>query len=112
MSTPTWRASFRYGHLVASPPADDPRTSLADANIALSIAAGAPLDDIDPANGDNLSHPAYDKQRNWWACWLRDHPAGLDQYTRPSYQAAHGYWAARRPAYVHDWPVDLNTNAS
>ncbi|MFD9190322.1 hypothetical protein ACFWCA_19090 [Streptomyces phaeochromogenes] len=99
----TWVAGFRYALILRNPPTGDARTALADANIALSIAAGAPLDDIDPATGDNLSRQAYARQRDSWRTFIRDF--GLDQYTRPGYEGAREYWANVRPAYIHDWPI-------
>jgi hypothetical protein len=81
----------------------DARTSMADARIALCIAKGVPLDEIDPASGYSLTREAYDHARDSWR-WHASHH-GLTECTRPWLEEAFARWAARRPDFTDgdDW---------
>lgn len=84
--------------------AADNRTSMNDARTALCIALGVPIEDIDPASGHNLTRASYERVRASW----RGHVGQFgfsEQYDRPRFEAAYGFWAARRPEFTagDDW---------
>lgn len=85
----------------------DNRTSMNDARTALCIALGVPLDDIDPASGHDLTRRSYESVRQSWRDQVAMHGFS-EQYDRPRYEAAFGYWAARRPQFTDDdWLASL-----
>ncbi|GAA1065252.1 hypothetical protein GCM10009574_028650 [Streptomyces asiaticus] len=78
--------------------------AMADARIALCIANGVAIDDIDPSGGYNLSRRAYDEARRSWREMVEQH--GFNElYDRPRYQKAYAFWAERRPEFAagDDW---------
>lgn len=82
----------------------DQRTSMADARIALCLARGVDMDDIDPASGYNRSRDAYDRCRQSWVVNIRDH--GLsDLYEGPALARAIATWTEHRPDFIagDDW---------
>lgn len=82
----------------------DQRTSMSDSRIALCLARGVAMDDIDPASGYNYSRSAYDHTRQSWVIYIRDW--GLsDIYDRPALERAIANWTAHRPDYIagDDW---------
>ncbi|MDT0381378.1 hypothetical protein RM572_21710 [Streptomyces sp. DSM 42041] len=92
----------------ASDPTDhvaavDARTSMDDARIALCVARGVPLEDIDPSQGYDLTRRAYESVRDTWIGEVRR--KGLSEYTRPWFEAALAYWREHRPEFVEgdDW---------
>lgn len=94
-------ALIRYYALSSDP---DNRTSMADSRIALNIARGVGMDDIDPASGYDCSRAAYDESRRSWVIYIRDW--GLsDIYDRPHFDRAITNWATRRPDFLagDDW---------
>lgn len=101
------RRSIAAARLVAIDPHDpDARTSLADARAALCLARGVDLDDIDPATGHDLSRRAYETARASWRDLIAER--ALSPYMRSRFEAAHAYWAARRPEYcaADDWTTN------
>lgn len=70
-----------------------------DARAALCIALGVPADDIDPASGHNLTRASYESVRASWRRQVEMHGFS-EQYDRPAYESAFGYWAARRPQFT------------
>lgn len=82
----------------------DQRTSMADARIALCIAYGIAIDDIDPASGYNYSRGAYDRARQSWVSNIKYH--GFSEiYDRANLDSALANWTERRPEYTtgDDW---------
>lgn len=95
-----------YAHAtVIGPTAEaDRRTSTADARIALCLARGVAMDDIDPASGYDLSRRAYDAARQSWIDVIEGR--GLSEgYTRLRLDRAFDYWAKRRSGFTDgdDW---------
>lgn len=82
----------------------DRRTSLADARIALCVAHGNALDDIDPSSGLSMSHDSYESVRHSWVSSMRYHGFN-DEYEREPLDKALTFWAERRPHYLDgdDW---------
>lgn len=82
----------------------DRRTSLADSQIALSVARGVALDDIDPFSGCSMSHGAYGAARHSWISLIKFHGFN-DDYDQPSLDEVLAWWAERRPQYLDgdDW---------
>jgi hypothetical protein len=82
----------------------DRRTSLADAQIALSVARGVSLDDIDPFSGYSMSRSAYDAARHSWISLIKFHGFN-DDYDQQPLDEALAWWAERRPQYLvgDDW---------
>lgn len=85
---------------------DDPdnRTSMADARIALCVARGVDLGDIDPATGYDCSRAAYDESRRSWVLHVKEW--GLSEvYDRPHLDRAIANWTHRRPEFIagDDW---------
>uniref|UniRef100_UPI003F491FA7 hypothetical protein n=1 Tax=Nonomuraea sp. CA-251285 TaxID=3240002 RepID=UPI003F491FA7 len=86
---------------VKSVSADDRRTSMADARIALCLAQGVAPEDIDPASGYDYSAEAYARVRESWRNLARQH--GFSRfYDGPHYERAIAAWRARRPDLVVD----------
>lgn len=80
------------------------RTDMDDARIALCVAAGVDLDDIDPSSGHNMSREAYGRSRESWV----DHIAMFgysDFYDEPHLTKALDRWTAWNPAFTDgdDW---------
>lgn len=96
------RAICRLRTVVAAAGPDMP-TSRADARIALCIARGVPLDDIDPALGYDTSERAYQHVRSLHVRNLKEWPDS-DQAVRYA-REAHASWLRRRPdlAVDDDW---------
>lgn len=95
-------ATHHYGALVvtADQAAPDARTTLADLRSALCIAHGVDLDDIDPAQGYDMSRRSFDTACLSWRGVL-----GLSsERMRTGYERARAYWQARRPEWMADWP--------
>ncbi|MEU9218947.1 hypothetical protein AB0D47_20625 [Streptomyces sp. NPDC048376] len=99
-----WHAGFFFSFVAMNIDDPDHTTSMADASIALAIATGASLGDIDPASGDNLSRAAYESCRRSWRNLVRTH-GPLTWDTRPGYEGARAYWTERRPQFIDgdDW---------
>lgn len=87
----------------------DRGTSLADARIALCVAQGNAIDDIDPASGYSLSRESYERARQSWRNQAKQ--PGWSEYLRPDLEQAIAYWAERRPEFTEgdDWLPDLAT---
>lgn len=85
----------------------DRKTSLADARIALCLAQGIALDDIDPASGYSLSRESYEQVRQSWRNQVKQ--PGWSEYLRPDYEKAFAFWSVRRPEFTNgdDWFVGL-----
>lgn len=84
----------------------DRRTSLADAQIALSVARGVALEDIDSFSGCSMSRRAYDAVRHSWISLIKFHGFN-DDYDQQPLDKALTWWAERRPQYLSgdDWLV-------
>ena len=97
----TAAALIRHYALSGDP---DQRTSMTDSRIALCIAAGVDMDDIDPASGYNYSRAAYDRCRQSWVVNIRDH-GFTDSYDGPALTRAIANWTAHRPDFIagDDW---------
>lgn len=82
----------------------DRRTSLADAQIALSVARGVALDDIDSFSGRSMSRHAYDAARHSWISLIKFHGFN-DDYDKQPMNEFLTWWAERRPQYLagDDW---------
>jgi len=88
--------------LLTLPAGPDRRTSLADCRIALCLARGVPVDDIDPAQGYDLSDRAYKAVRDRW---LEEAAAAPESdWLRVNYEQVREKWADRRPDLAGDWP--------
>ncbi|MFI2349683.1 hypothetical protein ACH492_22050 [Streptomyces sp. NPDC019443] len=85
----------------------DRMTSLADARIALCVAQGNALDDIDSASGYSLSRESYERVRQSWRNQAKQ--PGWSEYLRPDLEKAIAYWSERRPEFTEgdDWLSDL-----
>lgn len=82
----------------------DRRTSLADAQIALCVARGVALDDIDPFSGYSMSRSAYDAARHSWISFIKFQ--GFNEgYDQQPLDKALAFWLERRPQYLNgdDW---------
>lgn len=81
----------------------DRRTSMADARIALCLAYGVALEDIDPASGYDYSAASYGHVRASWQGLARMH--GLSRFfDGPVLDRVIARWRARRPdLVVDDW---------
>ncbi|KPI31404.1 hypothetical protein OV320_2620 [Actinobacteria bacterium OV320] len=79
------------------------RTSVDDARIALCIALGVDLDDIDPTSGHNLSRSAYESVRESWRWNIQMH--GWTEWWERSLNEALASWRERRPEFLDgdDW---------
>ncbi|WP_097865883.1 hypothetical protein [Streptomyces sp. rh34] len=82
----------------------DHRTSMADARIALCIAIGNTVNDIDPASGYSTSRTSYDNARNSWIRLIKSHGFSA-MYEQAPLTQARAFWAERRPQYLagDDW---------
>ncbi|HEY5835033.1 hypothetical protein [Streptomyces sp.] len=76
--------------------APDQRTSMADARIALCLAAGTDMDDIDPASGYDYSQRAYNSSRQSWIDKVKYHRFS-EWYDREPLNETLANWAAHRP---------------
>jgi hypothetical protein len=83
------------------------RTSVNDARIALCIALGVDLDDIDPSSGHDLSRKAYESVRESWRWNIRMH--GWNDWYERNLNDALAWWRERRPEFVDgdDWLAGL-----
>lgn len=79
------------------------RTSVNDARIALCIAAGVELDDIDPASGSALTRQAYENFRHSWRWNIQMH--GWNEWYERNLNESLAWWRERRPSFVagDDW---------
>lgn len=79
------------------------RTSVSDARIALCVALGVPLDDIDPTSGSNLTRKAYENARHSWRWNIEMH--GWNEWYERGLNEALAWWRERRPEFVDgdDW---------
>lgn len=80
------------------------RTDMDDARIALCVAAGVDMDDIDPSSGHDMSRRAYASSRKSWV----DHIAmfGFSEfYDGPNLSKTLRRWTEWNPAYTDgdDW---------
>jgi hypothetical protein len=84
----------------------DRETSMVDARIALCVAEGIAIDDIDPASGYSLSRKSYESVRQSWRYTIREH--GWSECYRRDLEEVLAYWAARRPEFTEgdDWLAD------
>lgn len=82
----------------------DRMTSLMDARIALCVAVGNSLDDIDPSSGNSMSRSSYEAARHSWISSMRYHGFN-DEYGRQAFDKARAFWSERRPDYLDgdDW---------
>lgn len=103
MPTPATSAAALIRHYADSTDPDQ-HTSMADSRIALCIARGVHLEDIDPSNGYDYSRRSYDTVRASWIQIIREH-GWSEQYDRHGLDRAHANWAAHRPQYAagDDW---------
>lgn len=79
----------------------DVRTSMADARMALCVARGVDLDDIDPTTGYNYSRTTYDRVRQSWVSNIKYHGFS-DSYDGDSLRRAVADWTASRPDFIAD----------
>lgn len=96
-------ATRHYGALIVTtdPAAPDARTTLADLRTALCIASGVALDDVDPAQGYDMSRRSFDTACVSWRGVL-----GLSsERMRAGYERARAYWQGRRPEWMAEWPA-------
>ena len=79
------------------------RTSINDARIALCIAVGRDLDDIDPTSGHDLSREGYEAVRHSWRWNIQMH--GWNAWWERNLSEALAWWRERRPEFVDgdDW---------
>lgn len=86
----------------------DQRTSMSDARIALCLARGVAMDDIDPASGRDYSRATYDRCRRDWICQVKMH--GFSDFYGDGARLADliAYWAKVRPDFTagDDWLAD------
>jgi hypothetical protein len=90
----------------------DRKTSLADARIALCVAQGNSLDDIDPASGYSLSRKSYDRVRQSWRNQAKQ--PGWNECLRPDLEKAIAFWSERRPEFTEgdDWLAGLTEEST
>jgi hypothetical protein len=86
------------------------RTSVNDARIALCIALGVDLDDIDPTSGCALTHQAYEDARHSWRWNIQMH--GWNDWWERNLDEALAWWRERRPEFLDgdDWLAGLTTD--
>lgn len=79
------------------------RTSVNDARIALCIALGVDVDDIDPTSGCDLTRGAYENVRHSWRWNIQMH--GWNDWWERNLNEALAWWRERRPEFVDgdDW---------
>jgi len=100
MSSETRRACAR---LLTTPKGPDRRTSLADCRAAICIARGVPVEEIDPAQGYDLSDRAYRAVRDRW---LEEAAAQPDSdWMQTNFRKAREGWARRRLDLIDGWPT-------
>jgi hypothetical protein len=94
-------ALIRHYALSSDP---DQRTSMADSRIALNIARGVDMDDIDPASGYDYSRAAYESCRASWVWNIKQHGYS-SVYEGPGLTRAIANWTAHRPDFIagDDW---------
>lgn len=82
----------------------DHGTSMADFRIALCIAQGNALDDIDPTTGYSMSRASCDATRHSWISFMKFQGFNPDYDQEPLNEAI-AYWAERRPQFLagDDW---------
>jgi hypothetical protein len=106
MLTPAQRAAAMIRYFACSTDPDK-RTSLADARIALCLARGVAMDDIDPSMGYDYSRAAYDESRRSWVLFIRDEGWSdfYDKQGRFDPAPAYDNWSMRRPHFTagDDW---------
>jgi hypothetical protein len=102
--TQTAAARIRYYALTDDA---DKRTSMADSRIALAVARGVAMDDIDPASGYDYSRNAYATVRASWVLFLRDNGWSEfhDKQGRTDPESTVAKWAEHRPEFLagDDW---------
>lgn len=103
MRTSAQRAAALIRHYAGSSDPDN-RTSMADARIALCLARGVDMDDIDPASGYDYSRSAYDRCRQSWVSNIKYHGYSV-AYEGAALTRAIANWTARRPDFIagDDW---------
>jgi predicted metal-dependent phosphoesterase TrpH len=79
------------------------RTSVNDARIALCIALGVDVDDIDPTSGCDLTREAYENVRHSWRWNIQMH--GWNDWWERNLNEALAWWRERRPEFLDgdDW---------
>ncbi|WP_405673185.1 hypothetical protein [Streptomyces sp. NBC_01530] len=79
------------------------RTSMNDARIALCVAMGRSLDDIDATSGHDLSRESYESVRKSWRWNIQMHD--WDEWYERGLAEALTWWRERRPEFVDgdDW---------
>lgn len=80
------------------------RTSMDDARIALCVATGVDLDDINPSSGHDMSRRAYESSRKSWVGHIA--MFGYSEfYDGPHLAKALDNWTAWNPEYTDgdDW---------
>ncbi|MFI9205265.1 hypothetical protein [Streptomyces sp. NPDC053048] len=100
------RANLLLMHYARSPldcPAceADRLTSMADARIAICIASGVAIEDIDPATGYDHSRRGYERVRASWIDLIRQHGASEFHELR-DIEEVRALWAENRPEFVED----------
>lgn len=107
MLTSAQRAAMMINYYADSADPDQ-RTSMADSRIALNIARGVDMDDIDPSNGYDYSRAAYDSCRDSWVWNIKQHGFSDFYGDGDRIAAARANWAARRPDFTagDDWLPD------
>lgn len=103
MTNPRHAAAALIRHYAESTDPDQ-RTSMADARIALNIARGVALDDIDPTTGYDYSRDAYDHCRQSWVWNIKQHGYS-SVYEGAGLARAIANWTAHRPDFIagDDW---------
>lgn len=79
----------------------DRLTSMADARIAICIASGVAIEDIDPATGYDHSRRGYERVRASWIDLIRQHGAS-DFHELRDIEEVRALWAEKRPRFVED----------
>ncbi|MBM9509940.1 hypothetical protein [Actinacidiphila acididurans] len=99
MSTPAHTAAALIRHY-AYDTDPDKRTSMADSRIALLIASGVDMDDIDPSMGRDYSRSHYEACRRDWIFQVKMH--GFSDFYGGGDLLAHviAYWAESRPSFL------------
>jgi hypothetical protein len=72
---------------------------MADSRIALNIARGVAMNDIDPSSGYDYSRAAYGSCRASWVWNIKQHGYS-SEYDGPALTRAVANWAARRPDFL------------
>jgi hypothetical protein len=107
MASQAQRAAALIRHYGTSADTDK-RTSLADARIALLIARGVAMDDIDPSMGRDYSRAHYDACRRDWIFLVKMH--GFSGFYGGGELLADvlAYWSKSGPGFLagDDWLAD------